>query len=133
MLSLGDQVGGQERRVGRVVGDQQALGRAGQPVDGDGAVDLLLRQRDEDVARAEDLVDPADRLGAVRQGGDGLGAADSVDRVDAGHLRGGQQDRRDLAVRPGGEASTTSRTPATRAGTTAISTDDGYGARPPGA
>ena len=57
MLGLADQVGGQVTRVGRAVGDHDDLAGPGDAVDVDRAVDVPLGQRDEQVARSDDLVD----------------------------------------------------------------------------
>ena len=67
-----------------------------------------------------------DRLGAVGERGDRLGAADRVDLVDPAERRGGE-DRRVRAGRPGpgGEATATRSTPATRAGIAHITTLEG--------
>ena len=92
MLGLADQVGGDERRNGRAVGDQHDLARAGDAVDVDRAEDVLLGQRDEEVARPDDLVDrlQPDRLHAVGQRRDALGAADPIDLGHAERMAGGQ-------------------------------------------
>ena len=67
-----------------------------------------------------------DRLGAVGEGGDGLGAADGVHGVGAGDGRGGQHDVGHGAVGPGRHAHRRPRArPATLAGITVISTVDG--------
>ena len=59
MLGLADQVGRDERRVGRVVGEDRDLGRAGLGVDADHAPEQPLGGGDVDVARAGDQVDLA--------------------------------------------------------------------------
>ena len=91
VLGLADQVGGDVARVGRPVGDQDDLARPGDAVDVDLAVDLPLGQRDEQVARPDDLVDRRDPLDPVGQGRHGLGAADPVDLGDAQRVAGGQE------------------------------------------
>ena len=57
VFGLADQIGGDERRVGRVVGDDRNLGGAGLRVDGDTAADVALGGGDIDVARSGDQVD----------------------------------------------------------------------------
>src|SRR5262249_2165012 len=81
-LRLADQVGGNETGVGGPVGDEHDLARAGDAVDVRLSVDLALGEGDEQVAGADDLVYPGNPLDAVRQGGHGLGAANSVDLAD---------------------------------------------------
>jgi hypothetical protein len=75
----------------RVVRDDDDLGGAGEGRgDADDAGHLALGDRHVDVAGAADDVDGPDRSRAVGHGGDGLGAADGVDLVDAGEGGGGQ-------------------------------------------
>ena len=57
VLGLGDQVGGDVRRIGVRVGQDADLGRAGLGVDPAAALDQPLRGRDVDVARPGDEVD----------------------------------------------------------------------------
>ena len=57
MLGLADQVCRDELRHGRAVGDHDDFARAGDAVDVDRAVDVPLGQRDEEIARPDDLVD----------------------------------------------------------------------------
>ncbi len=92
VLGLGEQVGGDEGRVGAVVGEDQDLAGAGDAVDVDEPEDLALGGGDVGVAGADDLVDAGDLAGAERGGGDRLGAADGEDPVDAGELGGQQHD-----------------------------------------
>ena len=90
MLGLGEQVGGDERRVGVAVGEHEDLARSGDAVDVDEAEDLALGGGDVGVAGADDLVDARDLGGAEGHGGDRLGAADGEHAVDARELRGAQ-------------------------------------------
>lgn len=97
MLGLADQVGGDVRRVGCVVGQDGDLGRAGLGVDADDAAQQPLGGGDPDVARPGDHVDRVAVRGAlgvdrraVRQHRDGLGAADGVDLVDTQQGAGGE-------------------------------------------
>ena len=90
VLGLGHEVGGHDGRVGGLVGEHADLGRAGDHVDADVAGHVALGGRHVGVARAHDLVAGRDGLGAVGDRGDGLGAADGVDLVDAGDCGGGE-------------------------------------------
>ena len=65
VLGLRQQVGRGPGRVGRVVGDHHRLGRPVEPVDAHRADHLPLGQRDEQPARADDLVHRGHGLGAV--------------------------------------------------------------------
>src|SRR3989304_4202040 len=94
----GDEVGGGEEGVGLPVGEDQRLGRAVDRVDADVAEDGTLREGDEDAAGAADLVDAGKGLGAVGEGGDGLGAAGDEDAVDAGGGGGRELRRREQTV-----------------------------------
>ena len=91
VLGLADEVGGDEPGVGGPVGDQDDLARAGDAVDVDLAVDLPLGQGDEEVPRADDLVDRLDPVDPVGEQGDGLGAADPVDLGDPQGMAGGEE------------------------------------------
>src|SRR5262249_1280441 len=57
-------------------------------VDRDSAEHETLRARDVEVARADDLVDPGDRLGTERESADRLRAAGVEDRRYAREVRG---------------------------------------------
>ena len=135
MLGLGDQVGGDAAGSAVGVGEDHPLGRAGGQVDADLAADLELGGGHPGVAGADD---PVDRVEAgvrqpVREGADRLGAAGDDERLDPEQAGGAEQDRVDGAVAVGRADATTIRpTPATRAGTTVMTSDDGYGAEPPG-
>ena len=133
VLGLGEQVDRDPRGIDGVVGDDRDLGRAREPVDADRAEDLALGLDDIRVARTDDHVDRPQRAGAERHRRDRLGAADRVHLVDLGDRRRGE-DRVVDRARSGRAASTAppSGTPATRAGSAVISTDDASGARPPG-
>ncbi len=87
VLRLGEQVGGGERSRHAAVGDDHDLGRSRERIDADRARDLALGQGDVPVAGADDHVDRADGLGAVRERGDGLGAADAVHLGDTDERR----------------------------------------------
>ena len=57
VLGLAEQVGGDQARVGGLVGDDQHLGRAGEQVDADAAEELALGLGDVGVAGADEHVD----------------------------------------------------------------------------
>ena len=84
VLGLGEEIGGDELGVGRFVGDDQDLTRAGKDVDAHRAGHDLLRQGHVTVARPDDHVDPRDRLGTIGQCRHGPGAARLVDLVHPG-------------------------------------------------
>ena len=95
MLGLGEQIGGDEFRVGGPIGDDQRLGRPVDCVDAHHSVHATLGCGDESVARSENLVDRADRLRPVCQRRDRLRAADLVDGLDARNLGGHELERVD--------------------------------------
>ncbi len=91
----------------RLVGDHDHLGGAGEGRrDADTALlgDLPLGDGHIGVARTDDDVDLADRLGAVGHRRDGLGSADGVDLVDIGEGGGGQGRGIDGPIPIGGNA-----------------------------
>ncbi len=98
VLGLGEEVGGGEARRHAAVGDDDDLRRPGVGIDADDARDLALGQRDEPVARPDDHVDRAERLGAEGEGGNGLRATDPVHVGDPDQGGGGQRRLRDPAV-----------------------------------
>ena len=98
VLGLADQVGGDVRRVGGVVGEDRDLGRPGLGVDADLALEQPLGGDRVDVARAGDQVDLGAGADAVREHGDRLGAADGVHLVDAEQRARGQDRRVHLAT-----------------------------------
>ena len=57
VLGLAEQIGGADFAVDALVGDDQRLGRAGEQVDADAAVELALRFRHIGVARPDQHVD----------------------------------------------------------------------------
>ena len=89
-----EEVGGADLAVDGLVGDDEGLGRAGEEVDADAAVELALRFGDIGVARPDQHVDGLDRLGAERHGADRLDAAEAVDHVGAGEVLRGDDRRR---------------------------------------
>ncbi len=136
MLGLADQVGGDVRRVGGVVGQDGDLGRPGFGVDADPRAADPFGRGDVDVAGPGDHVDRC-QLGAVGvdsavgQQRDRLRAADRPHLVDAEQCgprpgwsgAAGPETGRDCAC--GGLATTSESTPAAWAGTTFITTLDG--------
>ena len=89
MLGLAEQVGGDDHRVGRLVGDDQDLRRAGDEVDAHLPEQPALRLDDVRVARPDEEVDRVDRLRPERQRGQRLDAAEDVDLVGAGEVHRG--------------------------------------------
>ena len=83
----------------RAVGDDHDLGRTRERLDADRARDLALGEGDVAVPGADDHVDRADGLGAVRERGDRLRATDPVHLGDADQRRGRERRRRDRARR----------------------------------
>ncbi len=134
VLGLGDEVGGDTAGVGRRRGEDHALRRAGRQVDADLAADLDLGRGHPGVARTDDPIDGFDAgvRESVREGTDRLRAAGDDEGIDLEEAGGAEQDRVVVAVASAGEATTIRSTPATRAGTTVMTSDDGYGAEPPG-
>ena len=98
VLGLGQQVGGDPRRVVCRVRHHQDLGRARDQVDADGAEHAALGGGDISVAGTDDLVDRGDGGGPVGQRGDRLRPADAPDLVDARDLRRRQHQRVERAV-----------------------------------
>ncbi len=74
VLGLRDQVAGDIRRLSGFVRQNHDLARARDAVDIDLAVDESLGQRDEEVARPNDLVDTLNSLNAIGQRRDPLRA-----------------------------------------------------------
>ena len=93
MLGLGDQVSGQEGRVGAAVGDDRDLGRAGLGVHRDLAAEQPLGRGDVHVAGPGDDVRRRAVRGAVAEHRDGLGTAGRVHLGDA-EQRAGAEDGR---------------------------------------
>ncbi len=120
VLGLDQQVGGQQCRVGRVVGDHEALGRAEQHHRGDPvALHLDLRNGHGRRARPDDLAHLRDRVGAEAERSDARRAVDAEHVGDA-ELAAHHEHRRIDLARPPGTGGTTSAidgTPATTAGT----------------
>ena len=106
------------------IGDHQDFRRAGDGVDADLAEDFALGGGDIGIAGADNLVHRGDGLGAIGQGGDGLGPADAVDFGDAGAAAAASTSG--LILPPLAGVTITMRfTPATWAGMAFISTEDG--------
>ncbi len=93
VLGLGDEVGGEEPRVGGVVGDDRDLGRARLGVHPDGPGQQPLGGGHVGVAWAGDHIHRGAVGGAVGEHGDRLGAADRVHLLDAEQRAGGQDGR----------------------------------------
>jgi hypothetical protein len=91
VLGLGEQIGGDVVRIGRLVGQHHHLAGPGEAIDGDLAEDVFLGEGDEDVSRADDHVHGGDLIDAERERRHRLGTADAVDFADAQLVAGGQQ------------------------------------------
>ena len=91
MLKLGEEIGGDEVCLRRLVGNHDDFARPSQHVDIHQPVDGPLGGRHVDVARTDDFIHPWDRLRPVGKGGDGLGASHPVDLLNASH-QGRRQD-----------------------------------------
>ena len=87
MLGLRQQIGGDPVGIAGLVGDDQHLGRTGNHVDADLAEHNALGGCHVGIAGSDDLGDRRKGRGAVGQGRDRLGAADTENLVDAGELR----------------------------------------------
>ena len=77
--------------------NQEQVARARETVDPDDAGQLALGLLDVQVARTDDHIDPADRLGPVRERGDRLGAAHPIRARRARERTGGEDRGVDLA------------------------------------
>ena len=93
VLGLAQQVGGDELDVGLVVGDHRDLAGSGQQVDADATEQLALGLGYVGIARADEHVDRRFALEPERHRGDGLDAAERVDRVGPAEV-GGVEHRR---------------------------------------
>ena len=118
----------------RPVGDDDHLAGPGDRVDVDLAEDLLLGQRDEQVAGADDLVDARRDARRRRRPAPPPPAPRPRGRPRSRPARGTWPAGRWLYEPNGVGGATTAicSTPAACAGTTVISTVDGYAAAPPG-
>jgi hypothetical protein len=107
VLRLGDEVGRDEDRVGRPIGQDHPLGRTGRQVDADEPVDLDLGGGHPGIAGADDPIDGRKTLVREPEGErtDRLGAAGDQQRVYVEDPRGAEQDRVDpsVCVRRGGD------------------------------
>ncbi len=102
MLGLAEQVGGENRRIGGFVRDDQDLRRAGDEVDTDLPEEATLRLHDVRVAGSGEEVDRCDRLGSERHRRERLHAAEHVDLVGSGEVHGGDGRVRHAAAERGG-------------------------------
>ncbi len=98
VFGLREEIGGDPRRVGRVVGDDDGFGGAGESVEADEAEHLPFGEGDEQAAGANDFIHTGNRLCAERHGRDCLRAADTEHFIHAGDLRGGEDDGRHIAA-----------------------------------
>ena len=93
MLSLAEEIGGDQFWVARTVGHDEDFRWTGQLIDTHGAEHLALGFINEGVSRAHDLIDPRDGLRAERHRGDRLGPADPENAVGAGQVASGDHRR----------------------------------------
>ena len=134
VLGLGDEIRGDACWIGRWGGQDHPFGRAGRQVDPDLADHLHLGGGDPGVARADDAIHRLDAgLGqAVGKCADGLGAPATMNASTSSSPATPSRTGLVVPSRSAGEATMTVSTPATRAGTTVMTSDEGYGADPPG-
>ena len=132
MLGLAEQVGGDELRVGGLVGDHGDLRRAGEQVDPHPAEQLPLGLGDVGVAGADDHVDGRLAEQPEGHGGERLHAAEGEDPVGAGEV-GAVEHGGVRAVPPdGGVQARTVGTPAALATPTVMNALASSGNRPGG-
>jgi hypothetical protein len=132
MLGLAEEVCGCDDGIGCGVDDDQRLARSCGEIDAADAVDRQLGSRDPRATRTNDQVDRIDRFGSIGEGGNRLRSAGCVYLVDAEEGACREDEGVDGPSSSPGLTTTMSPTPATRAGTTPMRTDDGYAARPAG-
>ena len=101
MLGLAEQVGGENRRIGGLVRDDQDLRRAGDEVDADLPEEAPLRLDDIRVARSGEEVDRRDRFRSECHCRERLHAAEHVDLVGSGEVHGRDGRVRHATVRAG--------------------------------
>ena len=91
VFCLRNHVAGDEFGAGGFIGEDDHLAGAGDAVDIDRPVDMPFGERDEQVARADDLVDLRQAFDTIGERGHGLRPAHAVDLGDAQFVTGGQQ------------------------------------------
>ncbi len=91
MLGLRDQIAGDKVGLRALVGQHDDFARPRDAIDVDFSIDLPFGQRDEQVARSDDLVDLLDPFDSVRERRDPLRAAHAVDLGDAQLVTRGQE------------------------------------------
>ena len=96
-------VGGDPVGAVPAVRDHHDLAWSCHHVDADDAVQLALGLGDPGVAGAGDDVHGRDAVGAIGERGNGLRAADAPQFVHARDVRGGEDERVDLAIGGGGD------------------------------
>ena len=98
MFRLAEQIRGGPFRIVAAIGDDDDFRWTGHHVDADDAVKLALGFGDPSIAGAGDDVHGPDPTGAISERGDRLRAADAPDFLDPRDLRGGENQRVDLAI-----------------------------------
>ena len=137
MFGLSDHVGRREIGPRRFIGDDHDLARPGDRVDVHVAEDKLLRQRDELIARPDDLIDLREQRRhrpSTPYASAATACAPPI-RYTSRMPSSWQVASTSWLYAPfgvGGETTTICLTPAACAGTAVISTVDGYAAAPPG-
>jgi hypothetical protein len=86
MLGLAQQIGGAELGIDAVVGDDHGLGRAGEEIDPDPAIELALGLGDIGIAGAHQHVDGGHALRPQRHGAHGLDSAETIDLIRPGQM-----------------------------------------------
>ena len=126
MLGLRHEVGGNEGEVGGCVGEHESFRGAGREVDADLSRELDLR-RGHPCAPGPTMRSTGSSSIREAEGhrADRLGTAGDEQGIDAQQAGGAEQHGVDAPSRPAGDATTIRSTPATWAGTTAISSDEG--------
>ena len=97
MLGLREQVGGDERNVGRLIRNHHDLAGARQGIDADDSENLALGLAHVRVARAENLVDRLQGRRAEGHRPDRLHATDAINFLDAKQVQGREQPVGNLA------------------------------------
>jgi hypothetical protein len=92
VFRLGKHIRGDINRIGGTVNDEQNLTRAGDGIDIDLAKHHTLRRRDENISRADNLIDFWNGLRAISQRRHRLRSADAKNFIHAGNVRSRKND-----------------------------------------
>ena len=99
VFSLGQQIGGNMRRVAAAVVDHQNFTRPGDHIDINRAEDQALGRSDVNIARPGNLIDPWDGCRTIGQSGHGLGSTELENPIDSGNMGCRQNVRVDHTIR----------------------------------